>query len=129
MFLLTLSKKLELQGFVIIHTDDYMKYGYKDSLYKLLDDIKNKDLKNVVIEGVLGYRLLRKGEQLNCYKPDIVIELKSSIKIILNRYKNNRQDKNIKSVLSMIKSNNTILNEYFSICKKIPEWEIIESNG
>ena len=63
----TLSLKLLEKGFKIIHTDDYMQYGFKDSLYKLLEDIQKLNLKNIVIEGILGYRLLRKGIELNCY--------------------------------------------------------------
>jgi adenylate kinase family enzyme len=32
---------LHLPAHTLIHTDDYMVHGYKDSLYVILDEIKN----------------------------------------------------------------------------------------
>ena len=59
-----------------IHTDDYMKYGFEEALYVLMDDLKsNKDYSLRVIEGVLGYRLLRKGAQLGTFKADLIIKV------------------------------------------------------
>lgn len=123
-----LSDKMESMGFKVIHTDDYIQYGYVNSLYNLLKDIDEADLKNTVIEGVLGYRLLRKGTDLGTYRPDFVIELKPPIDVILSRYKTERDASKIKSVMSMIKANETVLNQYHQTVKNKPEWITLEDS-
>ena len=57
----------------VIHTDDYMKHGFKEQIYKILEDIENKD--KWIIEGIQGIRLFRKMLQLNKCLPDKVIYL------------------------------------------------------
>lgn len=74
----TLSKKLKTKYHYIIHTDDFgEEYGYELGLYKLIEAIKNKQ-KNyyVLVEGTLGYRLLRKIKQENL---DIIFDLILSV--------------------------------------------------
>ena len=116
------NKFKELHDFTIIHTDDYRDLGFKESLYGLIEDIKKHDFKNLIIEGILGYRLLRKGIQLDCYKPDIVIEIDPGFDIIISRYLKERDNKKISSVASMIKANETVLKEYFLMCVQRPQW-------
>lgn len=57
----------------VIHTDDYMKFGFEQSLYKMIDDIKQKGDNPMIIEGVQGFRLLRKGLERGDFFPDVVI--------------------------------------------------------
>jgi len=123
-----LSDKFKQAGFDVIHTDDYISYGFNDSLYELLKDIDGKDLKNTVIEGVIGYRLLRKGQELNSYSPDVVIELKPEIDLVQSRYAASRGIDKFKSVLSMINANETVLNQYKRFAKKKPEWVTIKNS-
>lgn len=104
------------------HTDDYMAYGYKESLYVLMDDLK-KTNQPTIIEGVQGYRLLRKGVELNSYYPDIVVELKTSEARMLKTYNTERQGKKIESLLAFNKTHDKILNDYFAMTNyKKPEW-------
>src|SRR5690606_18231688 len=46
-----------------IRTDDYISFGFEQSLYECLKDITDIQStgRNTFIEGVQGYRLLRKG--------------------------------------------------------------------
>lgn len=57
----------------VFRTDDYIKYGFEKSLYVLMDHLR-KDISPIrLIEGVQGYRLLRKGVELGTFLPDLVI--------------------------------------------------------
>ena len=112
-----LIDRLKTDGHIVIKTDDYINYGFEQSLYRVLEDIIKANGKTIV-EGVQGYRLLRKGLQQNSYYPDIVIEMVVSVKRIFHVYENERGGKNLKSVESMIKSNQKILQDYFQMENK-----------
>jgi len=102
-----------------IATDDYIKDNtFKGALYAMMDDIKtfHDDGKLTVVEGVNGYRLLRKGVQEDTYYPDIVIECKTSQKNIEARYEGD--EKKLKGVFGMMKGNATILAEYLEFPNK-----------
>ena len=75
---------------ILIHTDDYMSYGYHDSMYKCLDNILKSE-KKTIVEGIQGYRLLRKGVELDNYYSDIVIELIISENKMYEVYENQRE--------------------------------------
>lgn len=112
----------------IIHTDDYIKYGYEQSLYKIIEDINSIDC-NTIIEGIQGYRLLRKGVELNCYYPDIVIRLIITEDEMIKTYYKERNNKNIEYVFRMCKANNKILEDYFTYSNnKKPIWIDINNN-
>lgn len=103
-------------------TDDYIQYGFEQSMYKVLEDIKNTE-GNTLVEGVQGYRLLRKGVQLDCYYPDMVIELIISEQQMLSTYRNERDIKKIKYLTGFNKAQSKILNDYFLMKNKSkPEW-------
>lgn len=113
----------------VFHTDDYMYHGYKDSLYVLLEDLKKiKPPTNSIIEGVQGYRLLRKGVELDCYYPDIVVELSVSEERMLKTYREERQGKSIDSLYAFNKAHNKVLNDYFAMPNhRKPKWIKIEN--
>lgn len=93
----------------LFHTDEYSQMaGYKEGLYSLLFDIGTYK-GNSIVEGILGYRLLRKGVEESNYFPDIVISLKA---VVHPRH------------MAMHYGNQTVLNEYFSMQnpKFKPQW-------
>lgn len=116
-------------GHELIHTDDYIKYGYEEALYQLLNDIKQID-RPLIIEGILGYRLLRKGVQLDCFNPEMVIELEISEALMLQTYQRQRgADKDITAVKAMVKANETVLRNYKAIRNtRPPQWITIKNN-
>lgn len=100
-------------GHKLIHTDDYIKYGYEASLYHLLDDVVGlKKLGPLIIEGVLGYRLLRKGVQLNCFYPEMVVELEITYEQLERIYKTERDRTKLDYIKPMLKANVTVLRSY-----------------
>jgi adenylate kinase family enzyme len=123
-----LSNKLISVNHTVVHTDDYMKHGYKEALYVMINDLKNIDGK-VIIEGVQGYRLLRKGVELDCFYPDIVIELEITQARMLQTYRDSRQGKNLTSLTSFNKMHSKIICDYHAMPNtKKPEWIKIQNN-
>lgn len=110
----------------LIDTDDYLSYGHEQSLYVLIEDLKRIN-SLTFIEGVLGYRLLRKGVQLDCYYPDVVFELIAPWTHIEKVYQTEREDKKITSLKPFIKSLDTILKEYRELPNPYPPiWHKID---
>lgn len=119
----TFANELQKQnvGHQLIHTDDYMKHGYEQALYVMMEDIKQ--FKLTIIEGVQGYRLLRKGVELNVYYPDLVIEMQITKEKQTEIYANERDAGKIKYLRGFDGMHQKILNDYFVMigdCK--PEW-------
>lgn len=129
-------------GHFIFHSDDYMHHGYEQSLYALIDDYKKlrSELDGssehplpldayskhpIFIEGILGYRLLRKGVELDCYYPDVVIELLITDERMEQTYNESRDPEKLKGARSQTKACATILGKYkemFIPDGKYPEW-------
>lgn len=57
----------------VFHTDDYIHFGYEDSLYRVMSDIKEFGDYPIILEGVQAYRALRKGLQNQDFFPDLII--------------------------------------------------------
>ena len=103
----------------IIHTDDYIQYGHVDSLSKLLDDMEQIE-GNTLIEGVLGYRLLRKGVELGVYFPDIVIELQTSPECVEMTYTQQRQPEKLKNLKGFTAGLGSVLRGYKEMFNPFP---------
>jgi len=105
----------------LIHTDDYIDFGYEQALYVMMDDIPQGV--PTIIEGILGYRLLRKGVQTGKYFPDLVIEMEVTREQQAAIYENERDPKKLQYLKGFAAAHNKILNDYFEligVCK--PEW-------
>lgn len=98
----------------IIHTDDYMQFGYEQSMYEVLNYIIKSET-NTLVEGVQGYRLLRKGIQLGNYHPDIVIQLIISEERMINTYSSERDEKKIKYLKGFNRMYDKIISDYFEL--------------
>lgn len=115
-------------GHTVIHTDYYIKHGYVESLYKLMADMRLIKAPTI-IEGVLGYRLLRKGVQTGAYYPDMVIHVNVPDSTMLRTYRTERKGKDINALRGFIRSHTTILNEYFAIKNPHPpQWIELKNN-
>lgn len=105
----TLVNSWNVTDRIVVHTDDYIKEGFEAGLYSIMDTIKEAE--SYIVEGVQGYRLLRKLVQYNLPQPDIIIICISSAEC-LPKHK------------SMRKALNTVWNDYLTygrlprICSK-----------
>lgn len=70
----------------VIHSDDYIQFGFENSLYKMISDIKMKGDAPLIIEGVQAFRLLRKGLQNMDFLPDVIVNTYCSDETRLSRY-------------------------------------------
>lgn len=115
-----------------IRTDDYINHGFEESIYRILDDIyiSHEGNVNTFVEGVQGYRLLRKGLQTNTYYPDIIIEVRRDWGKIEELYRNERGIDKLKGAKGMVKSCDKILNEYLSMPndRKPETWFIVHND-
>lgn len=114
----------------ILHTDDYMKHGYQDALYQMIADLKKIHVP-VIVEGVQGYRLLRKGvegfEGWHFY-PDVVIELTASEEQVRRVYERERIGKKVGSLTPFNKMHQTILADYKAMENpKPPVWYTVNN--
>lgn len=120
--------KKDNPGHKLIHTDDFIEHGYKQSLYVLLSFLTNIT-RPTIIEGILGYRLLRKGLERECYYPDIVIEVVTPEATRIREYKENRPGKNWGYIKTFNAAHNTILADYKSKANPHPpEWHTIKND-
>lgn len=111
----TLTKKLQelYPDHTVFHTDDYMEFGYKDSLYKLLEDIKVRMTGwapyNIIVEWVMGSRLMRKlQEQSFDEYVDLYVYLRGTPRLIKETYERERPGKNIDTLMSAVKGLDTV---------------------
>lgn len=126
----SISEKLGIEP--TIHTDDYMQYGFQDSLYVLIEDlVANKGHEVRLVEGMLGYRLLRKGFETKKYFPDLIIQIDCAQSTIDRRYHKERDPKKLKDVEKFMKANETILNQYNELLVSNnvpkPKWIIVNN--
>ena len=107
----------------VVHTDDYIKHGYEQALYVMMFDLVNAE-PPLIIEGVLGYRLLRKIAQTNFnWKPDLVIELQISKERQQYVYQTERDPSKLRYLQSFAAAHAKILDDYFQLVgDNRPEW-------
>lgn len=115
-------------GSRIIHTDDFKDYGFKESLYELMNQIPHKS-GTLFIEGVLFARLLRKGIELNSFHPDIVIIVERNEEDIFDYYIEKGEEHKIPDVKKFFKNLDTVYSQYLnSPMIKEPEFITIYNN-
>jgi hypothetical protein len=104
-------------------SDDYITEENKsDSLYRLIDGILpyyNKKIP-IIVEGILCFRLLRKGIQLNNFYPDLIIKTKCNDSTIKHFYEKDNEANKIPRALSFNKGLNKIWNDYISLLHQNP---------
>lgn len=124
-----LSNKMAKPTHTIIHTDNYKKEGYEMGMYAAMWAATNSE-KPTIVEGVYGYRMLRKGAELWNYMPNIVIEIKIPVQRMYLTYRLHRQDKDVEQLEKMVKGNEKVLNEYFKMQNKDnkPMWVEFNNN-
>lgn len=99
----------------LYHTDDYLQgFGGENAMYAALFDVTGSILigQKTIVEGVAGYRMLRKGAQLETYYPDIVFEIIAPQEQRERVYQNERSDKSFPNVERFDKALTTVLGDY-----------------
>jgi uridine kinase len=133
---ITIAKKLSQElNYLLFISDHYININNREqSLYDMMDHIipyynSNQPL---IIEGILGFRLLRKGLQLNNFHTDLIIKTKCNNETIKHFYKMDREEYKINRALSFNKGLDKIWNEYRDLLlhnnlNKIPKFIELET--
>lgn len=109
-----LASKLNLP---VYHSDDYLHYGFEDSMYIMQEDIESNNHDAHIVEGIAAYRLLRKAAQgVFDYDPDLIIMVNRAEDVRRSVYENER-NKPFRSIAGMQKTLDKILGEYLAIRK------------
>lgn len=107
----TLAKKMQVENeaLTIFHTDDYMEFGYKDSLYKLIDDIVELGTKDLIVEWIMWARLMRKLQEKKMQSlVSIYVYFTADPDFIRDVYQKERPDKDLSVVISSCKWLDTV---------------------
>lgn len=114
----TIAKELakQLKRRLLI-SDDYQMYGIEDSLQIMMNDIlmclKNKE--QIIVEGILCFRLLRKGIQTLNFLPDMIIKTECNEETIKYCYEKDNESHKIDRALSFNKGLNKIWEDYINL--------------
>lgn len=101
-----LAEKSELP---LYSTDKYLGYGHLKALYWIMQEIGDVGW---IVEGMIGYRLLRKRKQLGMPAPDIVIQLDADDADIREAYRQRQKHCNLDHIRHFCKAHETVLKEY-----------------
>ena len=107
-----LAKALNRPLFI---SDDYVNIENREqSLYNLIDHILPYYQSNqpIIVEGILCFRLLRKGIQMNNFYPDLIIKTKCNDETIKHFYRIDGEESKINRALAFNRGLNTIWDEY-----------------
>lgn len=118
----TFSNTLKFKG-SMYHTDDYIPYGFEQALYVLMDDLKKDKAPLKVIEGILGYRLLRKGLQLQNFYADLVIVCEATKEVRYDRIK--ARNKDVQATFNLDNVCRKIWNDYEALWSSYKQTRII----
>jgi len=110
-----LSKRLNTP---LIISDHHINNNRETALENMMDDVlyyHNDPNKSIIVEGVLCFRLLRKGIQLNNFYPDMVIKVECNDETIKHFYRVDGEEHKIKRAMAFNKGLAGIWEEYLDI--------------
>lgn len=96
----------------IYSTDKFLCDGHVQALYTVMNSVGDKGW---IVEGMIGYRLLRKMKELELEPPDIVIELEATDDMIITSYAQRDKVVNIKRIRAFCKAHEKVLDDYYKL--------------
>jgi uridine kinase len=95
-------------------SDDYQSLGHEESLNYLLKETYKHQISNspIIVEGILCFRLLRKGIKETSFFPDLIIKTNCDERTIRHFYNKDNEGHKIERALAFNKGLNTIWEEY-----------------
>lgn len=115
---ITIAKKIaEHLNIPVLISDYYYELNKDNALEYMINDIKYFKASNIpyIAEGVLCFRLLRKGVQLDDFYPDLIIKTECNNETIQHFYHKDNESHKIKNALSFNKGLDKIWNEYINL--------------
>jgi hypothetical protein len=112
---ITIAKKLAEQlNRPLFISDDYQNLDSKDSLSIFMEDVLKYYSQKlpIIVEGILCFRLLRKGIKESCFFPDLILKTKCDENTIRHFYNKDGEGHKIERALAFNRGLNTIWTEY-----------------
>ena len=97
-------------GLPVYSTDQYTGSPQVQALYKVMQACGDEGF---IVEGLIGYKWLRKRRQLSLPNPDIVIQLEATDEQIEKSCKRHNKPCNLSSIRKYIEGHDDILNDDF----------------
>lgn len=115
----------EHSGLALYSTDEHLSKGHVEALYAVMKALGDEGW---IVEGMIGYRLLRKRAQLGMPPPDFVIELEATDQQIAQAYRNRNKHCNIAQIRRFCSAHEKVLEDYFLLDAERPKvWIHAES--
>lgn len=119
----TIAKKLAEQlNRPLFISDDYQHLDPKNSLDIFIEDISKYHFQKVpiIVEGILCFRLLRKGIKESCFFPDLILKTNCNEATIRHFYNKDGEGYKVERALAFNKGLNTIWTEYLDLLNVNP---------
>lgn len=101
----------------LIITDDYMEYGFKQSMY-VIKELIEETKEPLIIEGVQTPRILRKGVEQDNFYCDLIIHLECNKESIEQAYINDNEEHKLIKVHSFNQMLDKIFEEWYQLMLK-----------
>jgi len=102
----------EQSGLPLYSTDKFLGDGHVKALYAVMELAGDEGW---IIEGMVGYRLLRKRKQLGLPAPDLVIELGASDQQITASYAERGKHCNLRHIRNFCAAHDSVLKDYWQL--------------
>jgi hypothetical protein len=102
----------ESSGLPVYSTDRFLGDGHVAALYLVMQAVGDQGW---IVEGMIGYRFLRKRRQLGLPAPDFVIQLDATDEQIAASYKARGKPHNIKVLRNFCAAHDKVLDDYFAL--------------
>lgn len=108
----------ENSGLPLYSTDEFLCNGEVQALYKIMQAVGDVGF---ILEGMIGYRWLRKRKQLKLPAPDIVIELDATDEQITQAYKKRNSKVSLQKIKTFCKGHRKVLDDYLLLDGDMPK--------
>lgn len=108
----------ESSGLPLYSTDEYLSDGHVAALYLVMKAIGDRGW---IVEGMIGYRLLRKRAEYGLPPVDIVIELEATDSQITDAYRARGRKCDIAKIRSFCAAHESVLEDYFLLDAERPK--------
>jgi hypothetical protein len=79
-------QEVPCRGHSLFSSDDYIDFGYEESLYAMIRTMENDPNPRKIVEGVQGFRFLRKNVSTKAFKVDAIVITECSPETRAKRY-------------------------------------------
>lgn len=99
----------ESSGLPVYSTDRFLSDGHVAALYLVMQAVGDCGW---IVEGMVGYRFLRKRKQLGLPAPDIVIQLDATDEQIIDSYRTRQKHCDIRVIRNFCKAHDKVMEDY-----------------